>query len=76
MIRQATARAKRQGPQKSDAQADEAKGQKSPTHANVKYGAHQRNVFDIWLADSDKPTPLAIYIHGGGFRAGSKEKLK
>ena len=76
VIRQATARAKRQGPQKSDAQADEAKGQKSPTHANVKYGAHQRNVFDIWLADSDKPAPLAIYIHGGGFRAGSKEKLK
>ena len=29
----------------------------------------------IWLAESDKPTPLAIYIHGGGFRAGSKEKL-
>ena len=42
----------------------------------MKYGAHQRNVFDIWLADSDKPAPLAIYIHGGGFRAGSKEKAQ
>ena len=76
VIRQATARAKRQGQQKPAGQANQTKGPKAPTHANVKYGDHQRNVFDIWLADSDKPTPLAIYIHGGGFRAGSKEKLK
>ncbi len=76
VIRLSAARAKRQGQQKPAAQADQAKGRKSPTHANVKYGDHQRNVFDIWFADSDKPTPLAIYIHGGGFRAGSKEKLK
>ena len=47
-----------------------------PTHANVKYGEHERQVFDIWIADSPKPTPLAIYIHGGGFKSGSKEKLK
>jgi acetyl esterase/lipase len=76
VMRQATARAKRQGGQKSDAGANQAKGGKAPTHASVKYGEHERNVFDIWLADSDEPTPLAIYIHGGGFRAGSKEKLK
>ena len=76
VIRQATVRAKRQGGQKSDAGTNQAKGRKPPTHANVKYGEHERNVFDIWLADSAKPTPLAIYIHGGGFRAGSKEKLK
>ena len=33
------------------------------------------HLFDIWLAENSKPTPLAIFIHGGGFRAGSKEKL-
>ena len=76
VIRQATARAKRQGGPKSDAGTNQAKGRKPPTHTNVKYGDHERNVFDIWLADSPKTTPLAIYIHGGGFRAGSKEKLK
>ncbi len=76
VIRQATARVKRLGRQNSDSGTDQTKGGKQPTHANVKYGEHERNVFDIWLADSDKPTPLAIYIHGGGFRAGSKEKLK
>ena len=51
------------------------KGQPAPTYANVKYGDHERQVFDIWLADSSKPTPLAIYIHGGGFKSGSKDKL-
>ena len=51
-------------------------GKPTPDHANVKYGEHERNVFDLWLVKSDKPTPLAIYIHGGGFKSGSKEKLK
>ena len=75
VIRRAAARAKQQGGQTPGAETDRTEGQKLPTHANVKYGEHERNVFDIWLADSDAPTPLAIYIHGGGFRAGSKEKL-
>ena len=75
VIRIATARAKNQGGRKSGKENAQGKEQTSPTHANVKYGDHERNVFDIWLAESNKPTPLAIYIHGGGFRAGSKEKL-
>jgi len=44
------------------------------TFENVKYGTHEQNVFDIWLAKSDKPTPLVIYIHGGGFVGGDKSK--
>ncbi|HEY1170964.1 MAG TPA: alpha/beta hydrolase [Verrucomicrobiae bacterium] len=40
--------------------------------ANVKYGPHARNVLDIWQAKSDKPTPLVVFIHGGGFRGGDK----
>jgi len=45
------------------------------THANVRYGPHERNLLDIWLAKSDKPTPLVIYIHGGGFVGGDKSKI-
>lgn len=45
----------------------------SPTLANVKYGSHERNTMDIWLAKSDKPTPMVIYIHGGGFMMGDKK---
>ncbi len=43
-----------------------------PTHADVKYGPHERNVMDVWLAKSDKPTPVLVSIHGGGFRGGDK----
>ncbi|MDX8341407.1 alpha/beta hydrolase [Draconibacterium sp. IB214405] len=44
------------------------------TFANERYGEHERNTFDIWLADSEKPTPLAIFIHGGGFVGGDKSR--
>ncbi len=46
-----------------------------PDVANEKYGPHERNVLDLWKAKSDKPTPLVIFIHGGGFRAGSKDQV-
>ena len=46
-----------------------------PTHANVKYGPDARNVFDIWLAKSDKPTPVLVHIHGGGWINGDKKSL-
>ena len=44
----------------------------TPTHPDVKYGPHRRNVMDIWLAKSDQPTPVLVSIHGGGFRGGNK----
>lgn len=49
-----------------------AQNQVRPTHPNVKYGPHRRNVMDVWLAKSDKPTPVLVSIHGGGFRGGNK----
>ena len=46
-----------------------------PDHANVSYGPHERNVFDLWLTKSERPTPLVIYYHGGGFRGGDKRSI-
>lgn len=43
-----------------------------PDAANEKYGPHERNVIDVWRPKSDKPTPVVIWIHGGGFVAGDK----
>ncbi len=43
-----------------------------PTHGNVSYGKHARNVMDFWQAKSDKPTPIVICIHGGSWIGGDK----
>ena len=44
----------------------------APDVKDFKYGPAERQAFDLWLAKSDKPTPLVLYIHGGGFRGGDK----
>ncbi len=52
----------------------------APAYADVKYGPHQRNVFDLWLpekanhkgSDRDRKFPVFVYFHGGGFVAGDK----
>lgn len=43
-----------------------------PTEANVMYGEHPKQAIDFYKAPSDKPTPLVLYIHGGGWMNGSK----
>ncbi len=58
------------------AQSAAKKGPKiAPAMTDVKYGPHKRNVLDFYQARSDKPTPLVLYIHGGGFRGGSKTSV-
>ncbi len=47
----------------------------APTHKNVAYGPHERNALDFWQAKSDKPAPLVVFIHGGGFTGGSKDQI-
>lgn len=47
----------------------------APDHADVSYGPHERNVFDLWLAKTVEPAPLVLYIHGGGFSGGDKSSI-
>lgn len=47
----------------------------APTKADVAYGDHPRHVLDFWQAQADEPTPLFIWIHGGGFRGGDKRSF-
>ncbi len=54
---------------------DNAPPRPTPTAANFAYGKHERQVLDFWQAKSDMPTPLVLYIHGGGWRGGDKNSL-
>jgi acetyl esterase/lipase len=58
---------------KADAAKKTAEPQRAPTHANVAYGTHERQVLDFYRADADKPTPVVFHIHGGGWVAGDKK---
>ncbi|MSU79306.1 MAG: alpha/beta hydrolase [Gemmataceae bacterium] len=42
------------------------------TYASVPYGKHERQVLDFYQAKSDKPTPVVLFIHGGGWQGGDK----
>ena len=55
-----------------DAKKKPAPQAPAPSHANISYGPHPENVIDFWQAEGDGPRPLMVYIHGGGWRAGTK----
>lgn len=45
----------------------------TPTVADYVYGNDsERQKFDFWQAKSDKPTPVLLMIHGGGWQNGDK----
>lgn len=47
-----------------------------PAYQDVAYGPDARNVLDFWQADSEGPTPVVVYIHGGGFKSGDKRSIR
>ena len=47
-----------------------------PAHRDVAYDDdHPAQCVDVYLADSSEPVPAMIFIHGGGWRAGSKKNV-
>ena len=42
-------------------------------HKDIAYDdVHAAQKLDVYLAKADKPLPAMVFIHGGGWRAGSK----
>jgi acetyl esterase/lipase len=39
---------------------------------NVAYGPHRMQAIYFWRAKADRPTPLLVYIHGGGWNGGDR----
>jgi acetyl esterase/lipase len=44
-----------------------------PTFADVRYGPYDRNVLDVYQAKTEKPAPVLIHFHGGGWIRGDKK---
>ncbi len=44
----------------------------NPTYYNVSYGDHPKQLIHFWKAESEKPTPLLFFIHGGGWMGGGR----
>jgi hypothetical protein len=53
-----------------------AKRTKVPTltYTNVPYDQYERTKVDFWQAEGKGPRPLMVFIHGGGWSQGSKDK--
>jgi len=48
----------------------------APTHSNVRYSPEfDRSTLDIWLPRANKPAPLIVFFHGGGFKGGDKARI-
>lgn len=43
-----------------------------PTYYDVAYGPHPKHLIHFWKAESSTPTPLVLFIHGGGWSTGGR----
>ena len=49
-------------------------GPRAPGSETIAYGSDPLQVLDIWRAKGAKgPSPLIVYVHGGGWKRGSKD---
>jgi acetyl esterase/lipase len=52
-----------------------ARPPRPPSFEDIRYGPFERNVLDLYLAKSKKPTPLVLWIHGGAWVVGDKKVI-
>lgn len=47
-----------------------------PDLSDIPYGPHPRNSLDFWEVEGESPSPLLVWIHGGGFWCGNKGGIR
>ena len=47
----------------------------SPTHRDVKYGAHPKELINFWQFESNEPVGVLLQIHGVGLMGGKKDEV-
>lgn len=67
---------KDKAPAKKPAAKKEVPPGPKPTLADVPYGSDPKQAIDFYKCESDKPTPLLFFIHGGGWRGGDKKSVR
>lgn len=43
-------------------------------YADIAYGPEVANLFDVFIPETSAPSPLVIFVHGGGFTGGDKSE--
>lgn len=47
-----------------------------PTHRDIRYESEfKRSLMDLWLPGTEQPSPVIVFFHGGGFKAGDKSRI-
>jgi acetyl esterase/lipase len=46
-----------------------------PTHRDVKYGSHPKELINFWQFESNEPVGVLLQIHGGGWMGGKKDEV-
>jgi acetyl esterase/lipase len=67
---------KKDPPKKAEPKTPAKPAGPPPTFENVPYGKHEREVLDVYQAQSDHPTPVVFAIHGGGWVNGDKSSYR
>ena len=47
----------------------------TPTHADIPYAEYGRTKIDFWQAEGKGARPIMVFIHGGGWSGGGKNKI-
>ena len=47
----------------------------APTHRDIKYGSHPKELINFWQYDSTEPVGVLLQIHGGGWMGGKKDEV-
>lgn len=45
----------------------------APARQTLAYGADPLQALDLWVPARGRPAPLVLFVHGGGWKSGSKE---
>lgn len=51
----------------------DAKRKRAPEAQTLSYGSDPAQVLDLWVPKGAKAAPLVLYVHGGGWKRGSKD---